>query len=351
MSTWINFKEIRETLDFRTVLEHYNLQLKAKGDQHQGFCPLPNHQGTGKSRSFSVSFRKRVFHCFGCQAHGNVIDFVALMEGHDPENPTDVRKVGLLIAERFGVGTSKPEAKDPIKSQANGQSKSPPPKKTELKHLQSDYPVMFNVPLDFELKNLDPNHPYLNDRGFQPETIEHFGLGYCSRGYLAGRIAIPLHDSEGKLIGYAGRLVDDKAISEDEPKYKLPGRRERQGKILEFRKSLFLYNGHALKAPVNDLIVVEGYPAVWWLWQWQYRTVVGLMGASCSNEHAEIIVQSVTPEGRVWVLSDGDDAGEKCAASVLTQVAPYRLCRWVKLDKRQPTDLTPGDLAELLWTV
>ena len=47
--------------------------------------------------------------------------------------------------------------------------------------------------------------------------IEHFGIGYCSRGMFQGHIAIPIHNPAGGLIAYLGRMVDGK-----EPKYKLP---------------------------------------------------------------------------------------------------------------------------------
>jgi DNA primase len=46
-----------------------------------------------------------------------------------------------------------------------------------------------NPPPKFALK-LDPGHSYLKERGLSDETIESFGLGYCSRGLLKGRIAI-----------------------------------------------------------------------------------------------------------------------------------------------------------------
>ena len=78
-------------------------------------------------------------------------------------------------------------------------------------------PTVVNAPLDFALKNLDPDHPYLSGRGFTPETIARFGLGYCSRGLMKDRIAIQLHNGEGKLIGYSGRVVDDAAITEENP--------------------------------------------------------------------------------------------------------------------------------------
>ena len=76
--------------------------------------------------------------------------------------------------------------------------------------------------LNFELQGLDPSHAYLKERGFTTETIAYFGLGYCSRGLMQGRIAIPLHDEHGLLVGYAGRLVDDREIDEDNPKYRFP---------------------------------------------------------------------------------------------------------------------------------
>src|SRR6266850_1508374 len=100
--------------------------------------------------------------------------------------------------------------------------KPPQPKAEETTEL-------VNAPLDFELKTLGFDHPYLRTRGFTEKTIKEFGLGYCSKGYLAGRIAIPLHDEQGQLVGYAGRIVDDSLVSEDNPRYKFPGERARKG--------------------------------------------------------------------------------------------------------------------------
>jgi DNA primase len=54
---------------------------------------------------------------------------------------------------------------------------------------KKNLPVIVNSPLDFELKHLDPVHPYLPGRGFTPETIAHFGLGFCSKGSLNDRIS------------------------------------------------------------------------------------------------------------------------------------------------------------------
>jgi DNA primase len=69
--------------------------------------------------------------------------------------------------------------------------------------------VVVNAPLNFALKNLNADHFNLVNRGLTKEAIACFGLGYCSKGLLSGRIAIPIPDRGGKLIGYTGRIADD----------------------------------------------------------------------------------------------------------------------------------------------
>jgi DNA primase len=64
------------------------------------------------------------------------------------------------------------------------------------------------------------------------------------------------------------------------------------------------------------------------------------MGADCSEKQAELIVSLVKPNGRVWIVPDGDKAGERHAQTLLSLISPYRFVRWVKLDEgKQPTDL------------
>src|SRR5438128_8456338 len=211
MPTWIDFKVLKETLDFAAVLRHYGVEIKAKGNQHHGYCPLPNHNGKKHSPSFSANLEKGIFQCFGCGAHGNVLDFAILMEGGSPDNASDIRKTALGLQKSFNV--PQPDRQELAKRKAAQPAQETPQPKPEEPQL------LVNAPLDFELKTLDFAHPYLRVRGFTDETIRNFGLGYCSKGYLTGRIAIPLHDEQGHLIGYAGRIVDESLISEENPRY------------------------------------------------------------------------------------------------------------------------------------
>jgi DNA primase len=346
MSNCIDFKALRAELRFADVLAAYNVPLKMKGrDQHMGFCPLPTHRSKAKrSPSFSANLAKGIWRCFGCSASGNVLDFVTRMEGGDPTRPDDVRRAAVAITARLGI--DRPPASD-----ARSADRNPPRPSGRGARDQAAAPeimdenVIVNAPLDFELKGLDPHHPYLKERGFTPQTIKQFGLGYCSRGLLAGRVAIPLHDGQGNLLGYAGRIVDDGKIDETHPKYLFPPPRERDGKTFVLRKSLFLYNAHRIETPVDDLIVVEGFPSVWWLTQQDFPNVMALMGASCSEEQAAIVATLTAPSARIWLMTDGDDAGIRCAGEVLTRVSPRRFCRWLKLpDGRQPTDCPAKEL-------
>jgi DNA primase len=333
MTTWIDFKELRARLDFEKVLKHYGVEVKRKGNQHHGYCPLPNHNGKKNSPSFSASLEKGIFQCFGCGAKGNALEFAAMMEKADPKDGTALREVALELQKRFC-----PEIENAPKPKA---AQSTPPKAEAIK----ERPTVVNAPLDFELKGLDAKHPYLLNRRFTQETIDRFGLGFCSRGMLKDRVAIPLHDHDGKLVGYAGRVADDKAIAEDNPRYRFPGERERDGKVFEFRKTLFLYNGFRFKTPLDDLIVVEGFASVWWLFQNGLPHTVATMGADCSERQAELIVSLVKPTGRVWMMPDGNEAGERCALAIFRQVSPQRFVRWGKLtDDKQPTDLSAAQL-------
>jgi DNA primase len=339
MPSWIDFKELRSKLSFEDVLRHYGVEVKKKGEQHTGFCPLPRHQGNRNSPSFSANLDRGIFHCFGCQAKGNVLDFAVLMANESPEDGRALKKVAVDLRAKFFPEDVKENQRKRVGQKPQAQ---PPVEQLELD-------AIVNEPLNFELKGLDSRHRYLLDRGFSPETISRFGLGFCSRGYFADRIVIPLRDAAGKLIGYAGRVVDDAAITDENPKYLLPTKREREGRTLDFRKSLFLYNGCSIAAPVDDLIIVEGYPSVWWLAQHGFPNVVATMGAECSDEQAALIIRLVAPSGRIWVMPDGDKAGERFAASAIPRLAENRFVRWVKLAKDcQPTDLEGGALRACL---
>lgn len=335
MSAWINFKKLRRQLDFEKVLQHYGVEVHRKGEQHQGCCPLPCHKGNNQSATFSANLTRGIFQCFGCKAKGNILEFAAMMEGVDPADSKKFCEVSRKMQKLFCSAEANPP-----------QNKTPPAKTVPAKEPPAQTVLTaVNTPLDFELKGLNQEHPYLTGRGFLPQTIKRFGTGFASRGLFKGRVAIPLHDRNGKLIGYAGRVIDDNAISADNPKYRFPADREHNGIRTEFRKTLFVYNGFRIQEPVDNLIVVAGFTSVWWLDQCEMPDVVATMGFDCSDEQAELITAYTKPSGRIWILPDGNADGERLAASLLAELAPHRFVRWIKLDaNKQPTDLSANQL-------
>jgi DNA primase len=313
-----------------------------KGEQHHGRCPLPGHTGSNSAPAFSANLKRGIFQCFGCGAKGNVLEFAALMEKVDVKNGDALRKVAVSLQERFfpkGAST---------KTKANPVIPSPgvpPATDSGQSTIPVDKPVLVNAPIDFELKGLDRGHEYFANRDLTIETLQHFGIGFCPRGLFAGRIAIPLHDIEGSLIGYAGKIVDQHAISETNPLYRFPTRRERNGQIFDFRKSAFLYNGHRIKTPCDDLIVVEDFSSVWWLHQCGFPHVVALVGSECSSEQTKLLTWLIRPSSKVWLLPSGNNVSVRMAETLLHALASHCFVRWIRIEgEGSPVDFAKEEL-------
>lgn len=313
----MNFKELRARLKFEDVLAHYGVQVRRKGEQHLGPCPLPAHVGGRLVYSFSANLERGIFQCFRCKAAGNLLEFAALMANVDPEDGIALRKVAVELQTRFC-----PE----------GASS-----RTDKKAAAAD--AVVNAPLDFELKGLDAAHPFFDTANLSKETVAHFGLGFCGRGLLQGRIATPLHGPDGKRIGYAGLAVD-----QVEPRWLFPADRARQGVEMQFRKEQLLFNAHRL-SQCSNLVVVSEIDSVWRLHECGYDAAVSTMSDGCSHEQAALVASLLRPDGRLWILSCGDEPGSRFAHAVVEHVALKRFVRWSKLGRdKMPVGLSRDEL-------
>jgi len=255
------------------------------------------------------------------------------MEGANPDDGRAVRKVALKLRRELVRDIM------PVNSKRFDKKAAP------VDVRGTKLPVLVNAPLDFELKELETDHLWLLETGLSATTIAHFGIGYCSRGMLKGRIAIPLHDKSGQLVGYAGQSVDAVASDEPSPEFLFPATRERNGTVYEFQKSALLYNSHRIEEPQDDLIVVSWFPSVWWLHEHGYAQVVAVMGSGCSDEQIKQIVSLLKPSGRLWLMPDGGKDGDSLAHTMLAEVAPYHFTRWLKIgEDRCPTDLSAEEI-------
>jgi len=315
-NSWIDFKAVKAAVSIQMALDHYQINwLQKETGDLVGKCPI--HKGDGK-RAFRVSVSKNAFNCFSCKVHGNVIDFVAAMEN------CSVREAALKLKDWFSLTMSE-----------SGTVEASVQKKQTARLEQVGERAGENKALAFELKGVDPTHPYLANRGISQEIAERFGVGFFpGKGSMSGRIVFPIHNEKAELVAYAGRCIDD-----SEPKYKFPA---------GFHKAQVLFNFHrVLKAVGADrpIVLVEGFFDCMNVEAAGFPAVA-LMGCSLSAAQEQLLVSDFD---RVIVMLDGDEAGRKAAGEISNRLVPRMFVRMVDVGKdKQPDQLSSELLRQLL---
>lgn len=275
MAKFIDFRALRAQLDFARVLALYGVNTVAVRDQQlSAHCPFPSHLGVRAKPSFSADLSRGIWRCFGCKTSGNVLDFAVRMEGREPKDGAAVREIALKLQRLLSQPFT--DSAEP----AGIEEEQPPTRQ-----------IIVNGPLGFTLKDLNPEHDAVRELGLEPGTIAHFGLGYCARGLLKGRVAIPLHDPHGQLIGYAGRRG---TASATDPLYLFPSERTHEGVTYRFDQSRFVYGAHLVDttSPAG-LIVADDLGFVWHLWE-RGVPAVAVSGDSITDDQWEILT-SLSP--------------------------------------------------------
>jgi DNA primase len=316
-SSFVNFKAVKAAITMEQVLQHYGLLDKFKriGDSLSGPCPI--HKGTNPTQ-FRVSLSKNIWKCFSeCHHGGNVLDFIVKMED------VSIHAAALKAVEWFKLDPDSMSADQEQdtedtpgeKPEKASSSPSKPAVKTPAAAEEKSAP---NPVLKFKLDKLDRNHPYLAERGLTSKTIEEFEVGFCAKGMMADRIAIPIRNAAGFIVAYVGRLPGEP--TGDTPKYKLP-----QG----FRKSLELFNfDRAIREPAEKpLVIVEGFFDCMKLHQEGYRKVVALMGSTMSTAQEELIRKHASSTSQIVVLLDEDDAGRAGRDDIACRLAKHCFVR------------------------
>ena len=157
---------------------------------------------------------------------------------------------------------------------------------------------------------------------------------------MKNRIAIPVHNEQGELVAYAGRWAGE--APEDQERYLLPP---------DFHKSMELFNIHRVELARKEIILVEGFFSVFWLWQHGVTNVVALMGSSLSARQADMLAGRLASDGKVTLLFDEDDAGIDCRRQGLDNLAEHMFVKSLRLPVvvAQPDSLT-GEQIQQLFT-
>ncbi|WP_300161598.1 DNA primase [Solidesulfovibrio sp.] len=292
------------------------VNLRPVGGRLVGPCPF--HQET--KGSFNVHPDKGFFHCFGCQASGDVIDFYCRING------LEFREGLERLAAEVGVDV--------------GQARRDP--RAARQRQERDACLAMHELADRYFRHVlgtpagEAARDYLARRKVSPEMIEAFSLGVSpdgwqglsdvlrSRGFsedmgvLAGllsagrngrvwdrfrdRLMFPIRDGGGRVIAFGGRTMGD-----GEPKYL----NSAETPIYTKGQHLYgLYEARPHMAKSRRALLTEGYLDVITLHQFGYGDACGVLGTALTPEQAKRLSGFAS---RVDLVFDGDPPGRKAA--------------------------------------
>ena len=199
-------RSLRERADIVSVIDRH-VPLKKRGKDHWARCPF--HEDG--SPSFSVNEGKRFYHCFGCNAHGDALDFLVRHLGLS--FPDAVRQ----LAGEMGLQVPHEPAAKPAR---------PVPKVVRLERPteDGDEPVALPDDLAAFLRGAqdrldDPRAvAYLEQRRIPLALARRYGLGFAPAGFrgLPGgllndgpRIVAPHTRPDGVPVSLYGRRIDE----------------------------------------------------------------------------------------------------------------------------------------------
>ncbi len=315
---------LRSQSDIVSVISEY-VPLKKRGKNYWGCCPF-HHE---KTPSFSVTPDKGFFYCFGCQAGGNVFNFLMKLE-----NLTFMEAVKKLAA-KMNVPVPEKEKSEHerqveremaglLKANAmagdffhacltkTGYGKAA---REYLKARGVDDETVAAFRLGFAPKAWDKLTTALTGRGFTAETLAKAGLAVARTGgdgvydRFRDRIMFPIADARGRVIGFGGRVMDG-----SQPKYL------NTSETPVFNKRYVLYGfdlAYQAIKQAGQAIVVEGYMDLIALHASGIKNAVASLGTSFTPEQARQLARHA---GEIYFAYDSDAAGQNATLRALATV-------------------------------
>ena len=313
--------DIRQRVDIVDIIGRY-VELKRSGSNFKGLCPFHEE----KSPSFNVNPARQFFHCFGCQASGDVFAFLMKLEGRG------FGEVVEDLANRAGIELPKDER----------SAREIADEKRRRSERQRAIDLNDKVATLYRQLLLDEGgasaREYLASRGIGEDIGEAFRLGFApasgdvvcralrdfgeepafaeNLGLIArrrrgpglhdrfwSRLIFPLIGVGGEVLGFGGRLLG----GGDGPKYL------NTPETALYRKGAVLYGlWQAAKAIRNrdEAILVEGNFDVLQMHQRGFDNAVAPMGTALTAGQAALLKRFGT---RAIALFDGDAAGQAAA--------------------------------------
>ncbi|MFB8394223.1 DNA primase [Streptomyces yangpuensis] len=317
-------KAVRDAVPIDAVVSDY-LQLRnAGGGNLKGLCPFHDE----KSPSFQVSPSKGLYHCFGCQAGGDTLDFVMKID-HLSFSEAVERLAGLA-----GITLRYEEGGYTAGTSGRGE-------RIRLVEAHREAARFYVDQLDGPEAEI--GRRFLAERGFDQAAAAHFGVGYSPAGWdhltrflrgkgftdkelitsglaqdsrsgkpidrFRGRLMWPIRDTSGEVVGFGARKLRD---DDNGPKYL------NTPETAIYKKSQVLYGIDLAKkeiAKTSRAVVVEGYTDVMACHLAGVTTAIATCGTSFGGDHIKILRRLLMDNATAEVIFtfDGDAAGQKAA--------------------------------------
>ena len=341
---------VRDAVDMLALVSQHTELRRAGPTEYIGRCPFHDE----RTPSFGVNPVEKVYHCFGCQASGDVFRFVMETEGLDFTGALQA------LADRFGVELQT-EREDPEAAQKR--------QRRERLHQLLGRAATYYARYLWDAREAEPAREYLQSRGLREETLREFHVGYAPSAWdrmltasrRAGfgeedllatglaqrsktnpgriydrfreRIMFPSMDARGNVLGFGARAMREN----QQPKYLNTA----EGELYHKREVLFgIDRARAAAARAGSVILVEGYTDVLALHQAGLHNTVGIMGTALTEEQ----IAELQRVAKVLELClDADRAGQDAMLRA-AQVSDRRNLELRVVPLPEGTD--PADLIE-----
>lgn len=296
------------------------VRLRKSGRDYSGLCPFHNE----KTPSFHVSREKQLFHCFGCGASGNLVQFVMRTENLDFVDALKLLadNAGIIIPENGGNFSDEQHEKkkrilamnkyaarffyDCLKDKSTGEKGR---RYFAKRHITLKTVTAYG--LGYAPESRDALIKHLASKGFKLEEIVEAGLAVSREGKIydkfRDRVMFPIIDARENVIGFGGRIMhDNKEINGFKiPKYL----NSPETLVFDKGKNLFSLN-LAKNAKSSDMILCEGYMDVISVYQAGVKNIVATLGTAITENQARLMLRYAS---EILICYDSDEAGTKAA--------------------------------------
>ena len=320
---------VKERADIVDVVGEH-VVLKKKGREFVGLCPFHDD----KSPSMTVSPAKQFYYCFSCGAGGNSLKFLMELKR---QSFSDVvmelaRRYSLPVEtldanqqERLRQQLSRRDQLHRVLSLASGWFRSrlqAPEGAAALDYLKKQRGLSAGTIESFELgyapEAWDGLLRHLQQvEGIDPSLMEAAGLVVPRKGgngfydRFRHRLMVPIHDRQGRIIGFGGRSLDG-----SEPKYLNSPETE----VFDKGKNLYGFDKAADAIRRADCaLVVEGYYDVIALHAAGVRHAVAALGTAMSAQQITQLCRC-SESRRIILNFDADGAGVRAAQRTIGEV-------------------------------